>query len=449
MAAAKFMINALLSVIPLISAADDLMQIYQVALERDPQFAAADVARDALRETVLQAKAGLLPKVNASTEINFSRQHANYENSNLISGAVQTRNISTRGLALNINQPLYQRDLALFVDQANTRVNQSEFDYQAARHSLMVRVAERYFDILAAQDSLETARAEKRALERQLEQSKQRFNVGVAAITDVHETQAGYDLAIAQELAAENQLANTQEALREIIGDYPKSLATLSETTPLLSPDPNDVERWTEFALQSNPSLESMRLRTATLKKQIEIQQAGHYPQVNAVGSLQMQNTTGSNNLMGATNTDSFAVGLQLAVPIYQGGLVSARIRQSQADYRQSLDVLEQTQRAIILAVRKAYLGVITGISRVKALNQAVISNQSALQATEAGYQVGTRTIVDVLNTQRLLFAAKRDYSQARYEYVVNSLRLKQSAGRIEEADLQNVNGSLNKKNKP
>ncbi|CAK0744953.1 Outer membrane protein TolC [Gammaproteobacteria bacterium] len=440
-----FVVGALsILVIPSLAEAEDLMAVYRLALERDPQLAAAAAARDSTLEAVPQAKSGFLPTISAGADLNRNRQKTTYGDPSALgpAGSTSGRTLSFSGhdFSLNITQPVYHRETSIALDQSNIRVSQANAEYGAARQDLMVRVAQRYFDVLAALDSLETAQAEKLAVARQLEQSKQRFAVGLIAITDVHEAQASYDLTVAQEIAAENQVANAREALREVTGTHPGDLAPLSRKAPLVSPDPTDADRWADTAVAQNLTLVAARFQTETAQKQVEIQRSGHYPRLDAVGNFRLQTIGGGGSVAGTTDTDSSAIGLQLSIPLYQGGLVDSRVRQAAADYGRARDLLEQGQRATVLAARKAYLGVIAGISRVKALNQAVISNQSALQATEAGYQVGTRTIVDVLNANRLLFTAERDYSQARYDYTLNTLRLKQAAGQLDDPDLQAVN---------
>ena len=429
--------------------AEDLMGIYRRAVERDAQFAAAGAAREAAREAIPQAQAGYRPTISASANLNFSRQKVTYDNAAALGaiGAVsgQNRSFSERGVALEVTQPIYHRETALTVQQSHSRLGQAEAEYTAAHHELMMRVAQRYFDVLAALDSLDTARAEKRAVGRQLDQSQQRFAVGIVAKTDVHEAQASYDLAIAREIAAENQVANAREALREITGEYPGNLTPLSTDTPLTAPEPADPSHWVKDAMENNPAIAAAHLQLEFASHQREVQRSGHYPRLDAVGSYSLQNTSGSSGIAGATDTDSAVLGIRLTAPLYQGGMVSSRVRQAAAEYTRAQETLEQTRRATELAVRRSYLGIVTGISQVKALRQAVVSNKSALEATEAGYQVGTRTVVDVLNTQRLLFAAERDYSQSRYDYVLNTLLLKQAAGQINEKDLQAVNNWLGK----
>ncbi|CAK0752222.1 outer membrane protein [Gammaproteobacteria bacterium] len=426
--------------------AEDLMAVYRLAVDHDPKFATAAAARDATLEKIPQAKAGLLPTISAGGELDYNHQKTTYSSPTQLgpAGSASGRafNYLGNGLTLSITQPVYHRETRIVLRQANDQVSQANTEYAAARQDLMVRVAQRYFDILAAIDSLDTAQAQKEAVGRQLEQAKQRFAVGLIAITDVHEAQASYDLTVAQEIAAENQVANAREALWQITETPPGTLALLSENIPLVNPEPADIERWIDISVAQNLTLAATRLQAENAREEIEVQRSSHYPRLDAVGSFKIQDANGG-SLAGDTKNETNLIGLQLSVPLYQGGLVSSRVRQAASNYTQARDLLEQSRRATMLAAHNAYLGVIAGISQVKALKQAVISNQSALQDTEAGYQVGTRTIVDVLNAQRLLFAAKRDYSRSRYDYVINTLLLKQAAGQLDDADLQAVNAWL------
>ncbi len=427
--------------------ADDLLAIYHLALERDPQFAAAAAAQASTLEAVPQAKAAFLPTVTASAGLNVNHDTVIYGNAAALgpSGSVsgQSMTFPSHTFSINLTQPVYHREATIALHQSNARVTQANAEYAAARQDLMVRAAHSYFDVLAALDSLETAQSEQVAVGRQLDQSKQRFAVGIIALTDVQEAQASYDLAVAQAIAAENQVANAREALRQITGTEPgDAFATLGENLPLVTPEPADADHWAGVAVAQNLTLEAARHQLESARNQVDIQRSGHYPRVDAVGYTNLQHLSGG-SIAGSTETDNTVIGLQISVPIFEGGLTSSRVRQAEADYTHARDLLEQQMRATVLAARKAYLGVIAGISRVKALKQAVVSNQSALQATDAGYQVGTRTIVDVLNAQRLLFAAERDYSQSRYDYVLNTLRLKQAAGQLNDTDLQAVNAWL------
>ncbi len=288
---------------------------------------------------------------------------------------------------------------------------------------------------------LECALAEKAAIGHKLAQVQQRFDVGIVAITDVHEAQARYDLATSQEVDAQNSLASNREALREVTGMLPESLSMLAEQIPLVSPDPQDVEKWVETALKQNFQLISAQAATEVASQTIDLQRAAHYPTLDGVASHGYTEFSGGS--FGARETLDSAIGLQLSVPLYQGGAVNSRIREAQYRLNQAKEIQEQQTRAVSRQARDSYLNVTASIRRVGALRQAVVSNQGALDATEAGMQVGTRTTIDVLNAQRDLYRAKRDLSRARYDYLVSTLRLKQAAGMISLVDLEQVNGWL------
>ncbi len=445
-----FLLPCLLALAP-VAKGEDLLAIYRLALERDPALAVAAAARESALEAVPQAQAAFLPSVNGGAELDYNASKLTYDNPVAALGPINasasgmTYRYPTTTLSLSVTQPVYHREAFVARRQADSRVSQADAEYAAARQDLMLRVGQRYFDVLAAIDNLATARAEKEAVGKQLEQTRQRFQVGLIAITDVHESQASYDSAAAREIAAENQLANAREALREIVGELPRSLSVLMEDSPLISPDPADPERWSETALSQNLKLEATRFQVEVAREQVDLQRSGHWPRVDAVGSLSWADVGGA-TLAGGQETERAMVGLQVAVPLDVSGAVRSRVRQAEAEYTRARESLEQQRRATALAARSGYLGVVTGASQVKALKQAVVSNQSALEATEAGYQVGTRTVVDVLNAQRLLYAAQRDYFRSRYDYVVSLLKLKQAAGQISEGDLQTVNGWLREK---
>ncbi|MFZ5593194.1 MAG: TolC family outer membrane protein [Pseudomonadota bacterium] len=284
-------------------------------------------------------------------------------------------------------------------------------------------------------------RAEKEAIGRQLEQTGQRFDVGMVAMTDVNEAQARYDLATSQEVDAQNSLSGNREALREVTGTLPELLRSLSEEIPLVSPYPQDIEKWVDTALKQNFQLISAQAATEVASQTIDLQRSGHYPVVDAVASHGY--TKFSGGAFGARETLDSAIGLQLSVPLYQGGAVNSRIREAQYRLNQAKETQEQQTRATSRQVRDSYLNVAASISRIGALKQAVVSSQSALRTTDAGMEAGTRTTIDVLNAQRDLYRAKRDLSRARYDYLVNTLRLKQAAGMISLADLEQVHGWL------
>lgn len=301
----------------------------------------------------------------------------------------------------------------------------------------MVRLAERYFLVLANMDNLAFAEAEEKSLSRQLDQAKQRFDVGLTAITDVQEAQAGFDRAVAQKIAAANGVDNAREALREIIGIYLEAQAAITENMPFVPPDPADPDQWTDTALAQNLDIAAAMHAVESSRQEIKVQNTGHLPTLDAVASYGYDKTGGR---FGATKIHSDAVGLELNVPLFQGGFVSSRAREARARLDVSLEQLEIARRNTQRKTREAYLGVISGISQVYAFKQALISSETALRATEAGFEVGTRTAVDVIAAERVLSQSKRDYARAKYEYIQNSLRLKQAAGTLSHEDLAQIN---------
>ena len=399
--------------------AENLLEVFESALESDPEFLAAGADNRAAQEIRPQARAGLLPGASLS----FTTQWNDRQ---------RLPDTRSDNLTLNVEQPIWRRDRRIAVDQADSRIARADALYAAARQDLMVRVAERYFGVLEAEDELGFARATLEAFEQQLAQSRQRFEVGLIPITDVEEAKAGFDLSRAQLIAAENALDIAREALRETTGEYREKLAPLTEM-PLVTPKPEDIDEWTGIALDRNPRLLAARHDTETARREIQRIQAGHSPTLDAVGSIGL-NDSGSSP---AGETRRANVGLRLSLPLYSGGSILSRTRESRHRYQRTLDVLERERRRAQRETRDAYLGVESGISRVRALEQAVRSNRAAAEAVEAGFQVGTRTSVDVLDAQRELFRALRDLAEARYGYVLDVLRLKRAAGTLSEDDLR------------
>jgi len=305
----------------------------------------------------------------------------------------------------------------------------------------MIRVAERYFEVLAAQDGLTFTRGEKESIGRQLEQTKQRFNVGLIAITDVHEAQSRFDLSIANVISAENRVANAHESMREVTGNYVKTFAILSEDTPLVEPKPANIDMWGEMALKQNLQLTSAKFSVDIARSGVKTQKSPHFPTVDLVGNHNFSDSLESTPI--GQETTSTSVSVQFSWNLYQGGATSSRVAAARHRLEQARQALEIQHRATVRSARNAYLGVIAGISRVKALKQAVISQQSALDATQAGFDVGTRTTVDVLNARTLLFSSQRNYSESRYDFILDSLRLKLAAGSLSAVDLNLVNDWL------
>ncbi len=415
--------------------ATDLLDVYHLAVDNDPQIRIAKSTLDASLENKPLARSRLLPGISLSG-------NANLVSSNSSGGRFGDidETFGKAGLSLNLKQALYHKDYWAQLAAADYQVAGAEADYVAARQDLIIRVAKAYFDVLTARDTLRFSRAERQANKRQWEQAKQRFDVGLIAITDVHEAKAGYDASVAAVITAENALDNAREALREIVGELDDDdLAALRKRIDLARPTPEDIEAWKNTALEQNPNVIATRNKMLAARENVEVKRAGHYPTLDLIGNLGLDRS----NSDFSSDTDSGSIGVQLAIPLYTGGAVSAATRQAAAQYQGAKDGLDKAMRATTRGVRDAYRGVLSSISEVIALKAGTVSARSALEATEAGFRVGTRTSVDVLISQRRLYQAERDYSKARYTYLLNTLRLKQAAGTLSEKDLEMVNGLL------
>jgi outer membrane protein len=417
-----------LASVPVFSA--DLAEAYKLAQSNDPALAAAAATRDANLEAKPLARAGYLPQVSVVGDAFYTDQDIKDQPSG---SQRDDDSFTTRDAAVEVVQAIYRKDRLVQIEQADDQVAQAEVDYTTAEQDLIVRVTEAYFEVLSARDTLTFTEADVKAIERQLDQAKQRFEVGLIAITDVNEAQARYDQARADAIVAQNNLDDAREALVEITNEPLFPLASLKPALPLNPPKPASLDEWTEIALQNNPGVISARYDADIARKEIERQRAGHYPTLDVVGSYGITRT----NADFGTESNDGSIGLQLNVPLYTGGAVSSATRQARAQYEAALDVLEQRRRSVQTQVRNAYRGVIANISRVRALEATEVSSKSALEATEAGFEVGTRTLVDVLNSQRDLFRTQRDLAVSRYDYILNTLSLRQAAGTLDASDIE------------
>ncbi len=406
-----------------VGTAEDLLNIYDLAVQTDPRIRQAEQTYFATKEVRPQALALLLPNVSVGGEVDYINQKI-YDSP---TRGDFRENYSQRRLAASVQQPIFRRDLWYSLKQADNVVAQSEAEYRNAEIDLMVRTTEAYFTVLKAADNVRVSTAELKANERQLDQSKQRFDVGLVAITDVNESQAAFDRARANLIIAENLLDNAWEALKQIIGDVNKPLAKLGEKLELMPPAPADIEKWTETALSQNYGIIAAREAVEAAKKNVEIQRSGHYPSLDLVGSYG-GSRTGSDF---STDNDTGAIGLQLTVPLYEGGGVSSRVRQAEHDYQAAQEALDGVRREVLRGVKDAYRGILSSISEVNARQSALVSARSALESTEAGLEVGTRTQVDVLNAQQRLYSEERNYLLARYDYILNGVRLNQAASTL------------------
>ena len=398
----------------------------------DPVYKESIAAYNATLETKPQARSQLLPQVFLNAHTTWHDQDISVEGGG--GGQVDFNN---HGYSLDITQPAFHYDRYLTFKQTDSQILQAQAEMDAAHQDLMVRVADRYFKVLAAFDNLAFVRAEKTALARQLEQTKQRFEAGISAITDVQEAQAGYDQSAANEIQAGNLIDNTREGLREVTGKYLLELASLGNTIKLAAPQPEIIDKWTAVSLEQNLLVVAAKHALDYAQQTIKIEQSGHLPTLDIVAT---KNFLASGGRFGSAETHDAAIGLELNVPLYQGGLVNSRTRQARYNYEEARERLEQQNRSAQRQTHEAYLGVITGISQVQALHQSVVSSETALEATQAGFDAGTRTAVDVVDAQRVVLQAKRLYALARYDYLMNTLRLKQAAGTLAPDDLANIN---------
>jgi len=415
--------------------AENLIDVYKLALENDPTFAAAKQEFLATQEIRNQRFALFLPALNISASYTELRQQYTF------TGIPRDDKYTTQNYGLNLKQALYRHDYFVQYRQANYQVAQASANLNSAAQELILRVSQSYFEVLGAIDNLDFARAEKKSIAEQLNQTKQRFEVGLTAITDVHEAQSRYDQSVAQNIAAENLLAISRENLREVTGQYPQAIARLSAKTPLLRPEPEDIEQWTEIASKQSLSLIAAEKAMQIAREEINRQQAGHYPTLDLVASRSESITLGGAfvEFTGEKQTDT-RIGLQFNLPLYEGGLVSSKISQAAYQYNQAKKLYERQRRATENQTRSAYLNVLANISQVLAYEQALKSSHTALEATEAGYEVGTRTAVDVLNSRREVFRAERDYAKSRYAYILETLALRQAAGTLSDEALQVIN---------
>jgi len=448
-----------------LASGDTLMQIYEKAVRSDPLVREADANKLATQEGKPIARGALLPQVSGTAA--YGNAAANGSTTNQIgdviaASPIDSRNYYARNWNVQIRQSVFRWDQWVQLSQAGKESAQADVDYEAAQQDLVIRVAETYFNVLAAEDTLASEQAAKDAIGRQLEQAQKRFEVGLIAITDVQEAQAAYDQALAAEILAKRNVANRQELLRSIIDEPAPALAKPGRDLPLLSPDPADENQWVDLAMQQNRSLISSQIGTEIAKDNVSLARTGHYPTVDLVASRNNTNNDGFSrapcravlNCDGAdigtvvrsnTGTDlaNDAVSLQFAMPFFSGGSTSARVQQAVYQHRASRERLERTARETERQTRDAYLGVISEISRVQALKQAFESSKTALKATEAGFDVGTRTTVDVLAARRTVFVAETNYLRSRYDYLINGLRLKQAAGTLTTDDIAQIDGLL------
>lgn len=421
--------------------ASDLIELYGLAERHDPEIRAAFAEFRAVEQQVPQSWANLLPQISGSANQSYSDGETRIEGQ-------PTREFDgeSTGFEIRATQTIYNHAYWQRLGQANLNAAQAEANYNAARQELIVRTANAYFNVLAAIDNLAFAEAERKSVEQQLEQTKQRFEVGLIAITDVKESQAQYDQAVAQEIEAQNTLSTTREALWTIVNSYPERLKPLSEQLPLLQPEPADKQQWVEKALAENLSLIAADFARRSAQQEVDIQRSGHFPTIDVSARHNFSDEEEGRFTFDPTDptapiesTDT-TITLSVNVPIFSGGGTHARVKEAVFRRDATRERYEATRRQVIQQTRDAYQSILADISRVNALKQALVSSEAAYEATVAGYEVGTRNSVEVLTALRNVFAAKRDYSQTRYNYVLDLLRLKQAAGSLSMGDVKEIN---------
>lgn len=417
--------------------AANLLEIYHDAQAQDATFASAKAAYQAGLEKAPQGMSLLLPTVGVSANTTHNDVDTQYRS--VVAGYTSgTRKYNTSGYTLSLNQPIYRKQNFAQYEQGKSQTAQAEAQFAIARQDLVLRVAQAYFDALLAQDNVTLAGAQKAAISEQLAQAKRNFEVGTSTITDTHEAQARYDLTSAQEIAAQNDLEIRRRALQRLIGKLPAELAVLENKLPLTLPEPNDMDKWVESAEAQNLQLQIQRAALEIANQEVERNRGGHFPTLDLVATYGDNGATGGTS--GGYDVKSTTVGLQLNVPIFQGGLVSSKVREAVAGQEKARQDTEDARRQVELQARQAFLGVTSGAAQVKALEQALKSSQSSLDSTKLGFEVGVRTSVDVLNAQQQLYSAKRDLSQARYNYILSQLKLRAAVGTLAEEDLAQVN---------
>ena len=419
--------------------AADLIQVYQQALANDAQYASARAALSAGMERVPQGLSGLLPQVSASG----TNTRGNQEPIALIAGnkiTMPTVNVHTNSYNLTLAQPLFRWDRWETYQQSKLAQAIAEAQFAQVQQDLITRVAQAYFDVLSAQDNLGATQAQKVATTEQLASAKRNFEVGTQTITDTHEAQAAYDLVVAQEFAAINDLANKRSALQTIIGEAPTALAPMRTGVLLNAPEPAAVEPWVSSAEEQNYGVVTAQFNVESAKRDIGRNRAGHYPTLDLIANTGHTYTTG-----GTGGVNNNAIGVQWTIPIFSGFAVTSKVRESIALENKARNDLETARRTASQGARQAFLGVNSGLAQVKALEAAEVSSKSALESNQLGYQVGVRINIDVLNAQKQLFSTQKDLSKARYDTIMNGLRLKSAAGTLKETDLVPVNALLDK----
>lgn len=413
----------------------DLLQVYRDALANDARFAAARAQYEAGQERLVQGRAGLLPNVGASASTTW-----NDVDTHTVFGS---RQFNSNAYGVQLTQPLFRWQNWVQYKQGELQTALAEIQFGQARQDLILRVSQAYFDVLNAQDVLGAQRQLRSAAAEQLDLSKASFEVGTVTITDVHEAQSRFDLASAQEIAAQSDLDVRRQTLTQIVGKDPSPLAGLRAGLSLSRPQPDRIDDWAGAAEQGSYAVQAQQLTREIAVREVERNRAGHYPTVDLVATHGRNSAGFSASSPGGTRNDASTIGVQLNVPLFQGGSISSREREAAALKLKADADLDDARRSAALAARQAYLGVTSGMAQVKALEAAQTSSTSALEANRLGYEVGVRINIDVLNAQSQLADTQRQLARARYDTLISQLRLKAAAGTLGEEDVQVIDALL------
>ncbi len=432
------------------AAAADFLANYRLAKQNDAQFASARASLEAGLEKLPQGRALLLPVINAAGNTTWN----DAENKDRTQNQVGSAQFNSNGWNVTLTQPLFRWQNLVQYQQSQFQVLQAEAQFGQATQDLIVRVAQAYFDVLAAMDNLEFTKSNRVVIAEQLAQAKRNFEVGTATITDTNEAQARYDLAIAQEIAGVNALEVAQRALQQIIGQFPDALTPLRSAVMIDPPQPNLMDEWVKSARGNNFVVRGNEAVMEIASREVGRQRAGHYPTLDVVAGAQ-ENT--NQNIASVTGIVSGSrstisqntIGLQLNVPIYAGGSVMSRTREAVGLKEKARQDLDSSRRAAEFNARQSFLNVTNGIAQVRALEQALRSSEVSLQSNRVGYEVGVRINIDVLNAQQQVFQTQRDLARARYDTILNGLRLKSASGSLTESDVEAVNRLLGYDQKP
>ena len=427
----------------------DLMEIFRMAQSADAQYAAARAAWSAGQEKLPQGLSGLLPSASISANTQYNDRDSNSRDPTV---PLVSNQFNSNSATISVTQPLYRPQNYTAYEQAKSQVVQADAVFAHAAQDLILRVAQAYFDVLLAQDTIVFAQAQLSAIGRQLEQAKRNFEVGTATITDTHEAQSRYDLTVSFEITAKNELEIRKRFLELIIGRPAPGISPLGPKFSPRFPEPSDPAVWFDTAGTNNPQVRISQAGLEFAAKEVERSRGGHRPTLDAFATytdsgsgLGSAGTGGGTTGISGVDTRTGVVGLQLAIPIYQGGLTTSRVREALANEEKARQDLENARRTAQLTAQQTFLGVATGVSQVRALQAALVSSQSSLDSTQLGQEVGVRTVIDVLNSQQQLSQTRRDLAQAKYNYILSLLRLKAAAGQLSEQDLALINGWLDR----